>query len=519
MKRRPGLWYLFGSAALLLAAILCYVLHDTTVEIEEPLTVHRLARVSPDYSGVVIPPNIAPLNFVVTERGEKYHVNISAPHGETIDLLSSSPRVVIPMAKWKRLLQANRGGSLMVHVHVKDRDGRWTAFEPIVNTIASEDVDRFLVYRVLHKFNMVQEDIGIHQRDLENFDESLLMHSKSIHNGCMNCHTFSRNSPSNMVMHVRTAGGGMLLIRDGSITKVDTRTEFNSTPAKYISLHPSGKLAAFSTNDLTQFFHALGERLDVFEVKSDLALYLFDTNTVTTTPDISRSDRHETWPSWSPDGRYLYFSSAPALPTLRWKDVRYDLMRISYDVEKDAWGKPETVLSAGETGLSITQPRISPDGRFLLLCMSEWGSFPVWQESADLYLMDLKTGKYNRLAINSDHSDSWHSWSKNSRWIVFSSRRPDGALARPYFSHIDETGAASKPLVLPQKDPAFYDSFLKTYNLPEFVTERVPFTQRELVGVVRSAPVLKAKLDPRVKPPVKVEPPVEESQPKASHIE
>jgi len=31
--------------------------------------------------------------------------------------------------------------------------------------------------------------------------------------------------------------------------------------------------------------------------------------------------------------------------------------------------------------------------------------------------------KYSRLDINSSESESWHSWSSNSRWIVFKKRQ------------------------------------------------------------------------------------------------
>jgi len=84
--------------------------------------------------------------------------------------------------------------------------------------------------------------------------------------------------------------------------------------------------------------------------------------------------------------------------------------------------------------------------------------------------MDLKSRKYRRLTCNSAQSDSWHCWSSNSRWIVFSSKRDNGWLARPYFSYIDANGREHKPFVLPQKDPAFYDTWLKTYNVPELVS-------------------------------------------------
>ena len=127
---------------------------------------------------------------------------------------------------------------------------------------------------------------------------------------------------------------------------------------------------------------------------------------------------------------------------------------------------------------------MSPDGRFLLFCLSKYGHFPVYQPSSDLYVMDLNTRQYSRLDINSDQSDSWHSWSSNSRWIVFSSKRRDGLFARPYISHVDEQGTFHKPLLLPQQDPAFYDSFIKTFNLPELIREPIRIKPSELAQAI-----------------------------------
>ena len=88
-----------------------------------------------------------------------------------------------------------------------------------------------------------------------------------------------------------------------------------------------------------------------------------------------------------------------------------------------------------------------------------------------------------RLSCNSPETDSFHSWSGNSRWFVFSSKRRDGFTARPYFVHVDEQGKLSKPFVMPQKDPAFYDTFIKTYNVPELVKEKIKINPREFADV------------------------------------
>jgi hypothetical protein len=59
-------------------------------------------------------------------------------------------------------------------------------------------------------------------------------------------------------------------------------------------------------------------------------------------------------------------------------------------------------------------------------------------------------------------------------------------LAKPYFSYVDEDGKSRKPLLLPQEDPTYYDSLMKTYNLPELATGPVSVSQREILRGIRS---------------------------------
>ncbi len=506
MKKRPTWVYVVcGSAALLVAVGLYFRPRDDAEVIEEYDTVTRAARISPGYEGVVIPPNICPLNFVVKEPGGKYCVNISAERGKPIEIFSRSGEIAIPLGPWKDLLGANRGGKLTFDVYVKSGTGRWSRFAPLTNTIAREDIDGYLVYREMPVYNLIWTNMGIYQRNLQNHDESVVLHNRHFGLGCCNCHTFLKNSPKHLAMNVRrgregSPHGGLLIARDGIVTKVvDTKTPFNPIPAIYLAWHPSGKAIGFSTNKINQSFHAFGDNRHSTDSFSDMAVYLIESNTVTTTPEIARPDRLETSPAWSPDGRYMYFCSAPRLPIERYKEFRYELMRIAYDIETNTWGKPETVLSSKKTGLSIAFPQFSPDGRWLLFCMCEYGNFPVYQRTSDLYMMEMSTGKYWPLDVNSDQSESWHSWSSNSRWIVFSSKRPEGLLTRPYFSYIDAEGKAHKPFVLPQKDPAFYDSHVRMFNYPELIKEPIGVGQRDLLRALYSpAKQQRATLDPKL---------------------
>jgi len=495
--RKPYSYLILICAITVVAAVLWFTLNKGTVVVEDYKLVSRIPSIRPDYTGTIIPPNIAPSNFMVLEPGTKYLVKIYSGAGESIDVLSRTGKIKIPLRRWRSLLNTNRGRQLSFDVYVKNKDGLWSRYETITNTIAKEDIDRYLVYRFMKPLFNWWSNIGVYQRNLENYEEKIVLHGKSFDHGCLNCHTFLNNTPEYMTIGIRSPayGSATLLAGDSKVYKIGTKFS-------YTSWHPSGRLAAYSINKVRMFFHRTTMEIrDVVDLDSAICYYTVDGQEIKTAPGISEKDRLETYPTWSPDGRYLYFCSAPILwadreklPPERYDEVKYDLRRISYNVETDEWGQPETILSAEETGMSLLCPRISPDGRFIVFCMCNYGCFPVYQPSSDLYLMDLKTGKYAKLAINSEYSESWHSFSSNSRWLAFSSKRRDGLFTRTYFSYIDENGRAYKPFILPQKDPTYYDSLLQTYSVPELITRQVEISKIALARAVRGP----AKIEPDI---------------------
>ena len=126
-------------------------------------------------------------------------------------------------------------------------------------------------------------------------------------------------------------------------------------------------------------------------------------------------------------------------------------------------------------GGSASFPRVSPDGKYMLYTQADFGTFPIWHNEADLKMTDLQTGAPVDIDIwnDKDNTDSYHSWSKNGRWVMFSSRRLDGRYTRLFIAYLDKDGKPYKPFLLPQKDPRQNTLRLKSYNIPEFVDGKV----------------------------------------------
>jgi hypothetical protein len=463
----------------------------------------RPPEIDPDYSDIMLPPNIAPCNFVIQESGIRYRAEICDSSGHHIRIVSKNPLIRIPEKKWRQLLNANPGHTITIYIDVMNTNGVWQRYHPICNRIASEPIDNHLAYRLLKDpiFEHYQE-MGIFQRDLTNYHVTPVLQYKTI-KSCFNCHAFQQNDPDRMLIHVRGGkAGGTLLVQNSKIFKLDTRTPFNSAPGAYRSWHPDGKLIAFSVNRVYQFFHATGSPRDVYDAASDLIIYDIEKNRVTSCPKIATRERMETYPEWSADGRILYFCSAPSIDhnldiQYQYQDIRYDLMCIPYHSENGTWGDPVTVLSAAKTGRSITHPKVSPDGRFLLFCLSDYGNFTIYRKGGDLYILDIETGTVREMPFNSDQPDSYHCWSSNGRWFAFSSKRRTGITTQIYFSYVDRNGQFYKPFVLPQKDPTIYDRSFDTYNVPELIKGPIKIRPQVLTrAAFNNERMIRAGMDP-----------------------
>ena len=461
-------------------------------DIKNAIQENEAPRIFPDYTDIIIPPNIAPLNFKIEEEGNKYLVCIQGEHGNDITFYQSSPEIKINQKKWKALLADNKGGNLLIEVSIRKEDNKWYHYLPITNKIANETIDPYLYYRDIVPTNSLWNKMAMHQRDLESFREYKLFDNQRIDNNCMNCHTFNQNNPKEMLFHVRGNNGGTVIYKDGELKKMSFPTLQAASTGAYCNWHPSGKIIAFAMNKIKQNYYLSGygdKMKEVYDTESDIVFYDVENNQIFTDTLLTSANR-ENLPAWSADGNHLYFITAPPyIINQPNEEILYSLMQASYDIEANRIGNPELLVSSGEIGGSISFPTTSPDGKYMFFCVADFGYFPVNNKSADLYLINLDTKEYYKPDINSNESESYVTWSDNSRWAVFSSRRLDGMTSKPFVCHIDEHGKTSKPFIIPQKDPCYYKTDHRNFSRPELLTEKLDLTFSDLNDIIFSAPI------------------------------
>lgn len=436
----------------------------------------RQPSIFPDYTDVTFPLNIAAPNFRIMENGEAYYTEIGIGGQLFFSCKSSDSKVIIPGRKWKELTAAAADSSFFIRIFIQ-KENKWIQYKDIVNTISAYPVDPYMVYRLLYPGYELWNQMGIYQRDLTTYQETPLLENKETDKGCMNCHTFCQNSPETMMIHLRGKMGGTLICRKDGQQKVETKSEGMRNGGTYAAWHPQGRYLTFSVNEIQQYFHSTGQKpIEVSDSESDLILLDTQTNQIFTDSLIYGKEWMETFPAWSPDGNTLYYCRSKAItPNTPLDSIRYDLFRIPFDPADESFGNPECVYAASTEGKSVSFPRVSPDGMFLMFTCSDYGNFSIWHPESELYLLNLQTGDIrNMKEVNSDNVESFHTWSSTGRWFVFSSKRIDGLWAHPFIASFDpETGKAGKPFMVPQKDPDFYKVFTKTFNLPELIVAPV----------------------------------------------
>ena len=474
---------------LLFSGLIIWLCASCSKEVKISSSVDVPSPLVEEYADMIVPPNIAPLNFFVdAEDGQE--ALVLTCDGRSISAVCKDGAIIPAMKDWKNWAQAAKGKQVDVE-HCTLKDGKWIAYQTFTFRMAEEEIDPYLVYRLIPPGYALWNEMGIYQRNLENFEESAILKNTLTDRNCMNCHSFCVQQPEKMMFHLRTKHAGTMLVNNGDIKKLETKTDQTMSALVYPYWHPSGKYIAFSVNDTKQLFHTNhANRIEVMDLASDVVVYDVERNEIITTPLTFGDENFETFPSFSADGKKLYFCSArkQALPDSI-ESLKYHLCAVDFDAESRTFGnRVDTLFHAEKRNKSVSFPRTSPDGRFLMITLSDHATFPIWHQEADLCMIDLQNdNKLIRLdALNSSSVESYHSWSSNGRWIVFSSRRTDGLYTRPYIAYIAADGTPGKPFVLPQKRGDFYQECMTSFNIPEQVKGKVEVERYSLLQKILS---------------------------------
>lgn len=447
----------------------------------------ELPDIYPDYVGVTIPVGIAPLNFSMTDdEVETIDVEVKGAKGGSLHV--NGDYADFDIDEWHQLLEKNKGAELTFTV-CAESNGQWVQYKDFTIKVSTYPLDEWgITYRRIPPSYEIYSKMGLYQRDLSNFDETAMLINTQTPDHCINCHAANRTNPDQYVFHVRGEHGATVIGNEVLQAKNDSL----GGSMVYPYWHPGGRYCAFSTNKTSQMFHAnkKDKRIEVYDSSSDVFVYDTQTHTIQKDTLIMKTLWAENTPAFSPDGKWLYFTTArrQVYPTDYDKEC-YSLCRVAFDEKTGRIGeRVDTLINTDITGKSTTWPRPSYDGRYIMYTQTDWGYFSVWHPEADLWLLDLQTGETRPMdEVNSPRAESLHNWNVNSRWFLFTSRRDDGLYTRIYFSCIDDNGRATKPFMLPQRDPkTYYRELLYSYNTPDFTSRPVNYDARQLSNKILS---------------------------------
>lgn len=460
----------------------------------------------PDYQDVTIPRNIAPMNFMIDNEADAYYTTLS--NGNETAIVKGR-KVCISDKKWQRLTQGT-GSDIDIRIFTRN-NGQWTALDPFTISFSDDLIDRYISYRRIPLVGQYYHVLDMVQRDLTSFDERTYLSNTMIQEedkgSCINCHHYSHYRTDNMQLHVRQYKGGTILIVDGQMRKINLKTDSTVSAGVYPAWHPTHGFIAYSNNKTFQSVHAMShDKIEVLDEENDIVLYDIENNTVS--PIENDSAEMECFPAWSADGRTLYYVSnhyddpfdqqrgARLFTNDRY--LHFNLYEKPFDPDSRTWGPHRLVYDAAATDSSMTWPRVSPDGRYLMACISTHGIFPLDQIASDLFLFDFENGTARHIdEINSPYAESYHSWASGSKWVMFSTRREDGVFTRLYFSHIDGNGHFSKPFALPQKDPENNRKNLFAFNVAEFMIEPIGISPEEFADFIDDNAAIPAVYEPK----------------------
>jgi len=396
---------------------------------------------------------------------------------------------------WRQIKEAAGGGPIEVTVGAFGKgDHHLQARGTTRFTLSPETVDQPLFYREVNlPFSEAVKDPSKIRWRFGAIDRGTLppvvLENLPV---CGNCHSFDRkgeflamdvdyaNSKASYVI-TRTAPEMRLPTSDIICWDDYRREDGQQTFGLLSQISPDGRYVVSTVKDRSVFVPRpnLAFSQLFFPLKGILVVYDRETKEYHSLPGADDPAYVQSNPAWSPDGQWIVFARNKAAELeksrdagkilltaeeceeflKRGKEFKYELWRVPYNGGKG--GKAEPLRGASGNGRSNYFPKYSPDGRWIVFCQAS--NYMLLQPDSELYIIPAEGGEARRLGCNLSRMNSWHTWTADSRWLVFSSKA-DSDYTQLYLTRINERGEASPPVWLQHMVGAG-----RAANIPEFV--------------------------------------------------
>ena len=319
---------------------------------------------------------------------------------------------------------------------------------------------------------------------------------------CASCHMFSKNGKTiSMEMNYNNDSGAHLIASTTKHIRLSKKNFFswNDFPRKgilpptrglFAKMSPSGRYVVGTVNEIS--YAAITNKIDFsqlfFPTYGVLAVYDVKKKIFYLLPGADDYNFVQTNPNWSPDEKYIVFARAKTKNEIH-KDIsnikthienadihalnkkyniQFDLYRIPFNEGKG--GIPQPLEGASNNGMSNYFARYSPDGEWIVYTQSKTGI--MLQPDSQLFIIPGTGGVSRKMICNQKLFNSWHSWSPNGKWLLFSSK-VNSPYTEIFITHIDENGSDSPPVLLSRFNDAGYAA-----NVPEFVNIKPDAVQK-----------------------------------------
>ncbi len=394
--------------------------------------------------------------------------------------------------EWERIKKINAGKNIRLKIN---KYGQNLRSKSVVFSISKDSVGAPVLYRRMPlPFSYAEKHLD--SMDFVLIDFSSYENPHIAMRGfpvCGNCHSLTANGSTigvDLDAGMRDKGGYFISNIGDTVFFSDsnymswTRIENRRTFGLFSKISPDGRYIVTTVEDkvMNHVFpfepaHIAFSQI-FFPVNGKLAVYDRIKKELHELPGANLDEYVQSNAIWSPDGKYIIFCRAPALPysidsgMINVKDeniakefltkkrkLKYDICKIPFNEGKG--GKAEPIIGASNNGKSNYFPAISPDGKWVVFCQSD--NYMLLQPDSRLFIVPFKGGKSQLLKCNLSKMNSWHAWSPNGKWIAFVSKGLS-IYTDLFLTHIDEKGNASVPVLVDRAR-----SFRRVVNYPEFV--------------------------------------------------